>query len=672
MAKSEAPNMPSDSSQPSDSTQKSPFMVVGIALIVDHIGKGARLVLRYPTAPVSEGVEDLFMSLPSRQMAKLFRPKPALCGQPMTLSIGGTVFCCRATLMAEESEQQVNDEAKDHLSLFSIVVALAPHVRSGPIPISGWVENVQKQSLSIVEGKLGAPSGQGTPSASFLSIRRVHISLARLCRILEREERRCRYVSIQSEYFRRVRGNVQKSWQESQFKAPPVTKAPTSAASPISLSGKSASTERKSNKHRRVSSFSMASMGSLAEVNNDRPKTNAATDDPPDELEQDVLEILMASGPPDEASDGSNRQHNGNLARELVQVFHALARTDHDFPPSPSDLLTNQAGIVYINRHLAVAIEALSPRPGAPDPDAPTVRPYQTLLFPQASPSQLLERLKAAGSAATRRLQQLLLMVSPQKSLKEAAVDANLPLQTTLEIAAYLVSQGTCLASPVLARSSRLACLSIETVQDVSLAFGQTFGPTVHPFVLVSFVTQSGRTLGDSITALTTSTDAVAVLLRGQLEACLHSRAPTSLAGKSPTNLYAEASMAATQADELRRVEELEELFFQMVTWLCSRSVMAHLLDFLVAVQIPGLGPSRDGNDPGRSEKKSDTVSRLDAGNDEVLFHELQDLGCLEGRSSLACCCWRSGVDMVRLRAFAARHDRVRVVSRVAAPGDEL
>jgi hypothetical protein len=89
--------------------QDNPFRVLGVALIVDQRGAGARLVARYPTQP-SPGAgtststtpskseeeftdDDLFFTLTARQMAKLFRTKKSLCGQPMTLTVNGTVFC---------------------------------------------------------------------------------------------------------------------------------------------------------------------------------------------------------------------------------------------------------------------------------------------------------------------------------------------------------------------------------------------------------------------------------------------------------------------------------------------------------------------------------------------------------------------------------------------------
>ena len=157
-----------------------PFRVLGIALVLDQLGNEARMAFRYPTSVNSSGTEspprhgikgndELFFTLSSRQMAKLFRPKHSLCGQPMTLSVGGTVFCFRAVLMGEpetnhdqssttgpsssasitsantQSTNNSNSNAmannnSDHLVLFSVIVALAPQVDMSSMPISGWFE----------------------------------------------------------------------------------------------------------------------------------------------------------------------------------------------------------------------------------------------------------------------------------------------------------------------------------------------------------------------------------------------------------------------------------------------------------------------------------------------------------------------------------------------------
>ena len=270
-----------------DQNAAAPFRVLGIALVVDQRGKEARTVLRYPTSTTNQqqqqqprtshhatggagaiehpattspaAEEHLFYKLPGHQMAKLFRPKPSLCGRPMTLSVGGTVFCCCAVLMDEndknsttskknnkelsESGYQSSDEkiTDEDLVLFSVIVALAPHIGtslSSSIPTAGWMEAGYGPGMTTAadllqgfhsyldnsNGNLSNTSGTSTDpsekrvSASFLSIRRVHVSLSRLCRILEREERRCRYVSVQANLFDQIRHDLTSSSNNSNDK----------------------------------------------------------------------------------------------------------------------------------------------------------------------------------------------------------------------------------------------------------------------------------------------------------------------------------------------------------------------------------------------------------------------------------------------------------------------
>lgn len=122
------------------SRQDNPFRVLGIAMIVDQRGIGARMIARYPsqqpatpdhTYNNTESSEehgqnnkfsndDLFFSLTSRQIEKLFRTKKSLCGQPMTLTVNGTVFCCRAILMHNDEDATAEEtvETTNQLELF--------------------------------------------------------------------------------------------------------------------------------------------------------------------------------------------------------------------------------------------------------------------------------------------------------------------------------------------------------------------------------------------------------------------------------------------------------------------------------------------------------------------------------------------------------------------------
>ncbi|CAB9502675.1 expressed unknown protein [Seminavis robusta] len=793
----------------------SPFRVLGIALVVDQLGKEARMAFRYPTSlnsgttsdrggdnhhyptmkSSSSSSNELFFTLSSRQMAKLFRPKHALCGQPMTLSVGGTVFCFRAVLMGDSSVESSsnhhsnsnNNEAttaaaasssasvtssnsnntnnntatnnnlhtnSDQLVLFSVIVALAPQIDISSIPISGWYEgNDNENQADLLNQSLhrfyssasvgGSSDGMGShsshipvsqenhrASASFLAIRRVQLSLARLCRVLEREEKRCRYISIQTNHFFRIRAELQKKW-EAGVVVPPNgagagnTKPPSSPKSEFSGKGPSAAERSKKGAahHRRGNSFSHGILGGGdASVKEHRRKDSTSSTNPhptpsaellEEDKEQEILEQILASGPQKE--DGADRQQHGNLGRELVHVFHALSRNDHDFPPSPS-VLSGRDGVVYVNRHIAVAMEAVSQPKTLSSAqqklNSVIVRPYHTLIFPiaNASPSQLLQALQSSGF--TVPLQQLLLMVRPSKPLMDIAVDANLKLSVTMELANYMVSHGACVASTVLTRASRLACKRVDRIQELALDFSQTFDDwSVSLFLIVNFLTNNGRTLGESMKALTTGDDVVSASLRaGILSAMFHEDdtdeyifVENNDEGVNGVVVNGPGYVSPGPSEDLKqhqllhpRSEELDEVLYSMAIWLLSHQVLAHVQDYLVlhssvssgnSSHPPTTAPlagSPDATMPTKTTPAAATTnadgkaSRVDASTaeppmtfDDSLLKELHESDCLNGNASIVAISWRLGLDEGRLRAWAARHDKLRIVSRVAATGDD-
>jgi hypothetical protein len=647
-------------------SQDTPLRVLGIAMIVDQRGIGARLVARYPTQPSSssgyiDANEDLFFTLTQRQMAKLFRTKKTLCGQPMTLTVNGTYFCGRAILMegdetVEDTSTAATGETENNLVVFSVIVALASPVHTSSIPFSGWFEGATEDQLDLERYFLStstSQTGDGSKkptmvraSASFLSIRRVHLSLARFCRVLEREERRCQYVSIQVTQLFKIRNELQKKWEEQK-----VSRSSTSnkqSSSNATNVGSVMSAKSKKGRHSRNNSFSTTLH---SDGDDNLIKSTAVSSVQEDqEMEQEILELMLAAPPPE--NDQGIQQHHGNLVRELVQVFHSLSRNDHEYPPTPAALLSARDGVVYVNQH-AVPIEAVSHN-RAQKVTGPVVRPYYTLLFPHASPSELLQAFQTSGSAAPQRLQQLLLTVNPQKSLRDIAIDANLPLYTTMEIASYLVTHGACVTSPVVSRSSRLACLHIQGIPD--LAFSQTFS-NVNLFRLVSFLT-STKTLGEAMSTLTNLDSDDGAWLRQLL--------PSSLAVPSAGSLLLSEALAPSAVEhspsgnvspqQQRWVEELEEHLYAMAIWLLSHRVLSHIQEYLVVVESE--------NDITPTTTNSNEL-------DENLFRELLESDFLNGNVSIPALCWRLALDPQKLRSWGLRHTRIRVVSRIPAPGDD-
>ena len=664
--------------------QDNPFRVLGVAMIVDKRGVGARLLARYPTQPSivpnrsgenddEHTNDDLFFTLGPRQMAKLFRTKKSLCGQPMTLTVNGTVFCCRAVLMHGEDnvdETSTASDSKDQLALFSVIVALSSPRSHTSIPFSsGWegitedqsdLQKYLKEAAEFKHPDHPRKATNGRVSAAFLSIRRVHLSLARFCRVLEREETRCRYVSLQANQFFRIHSDRQKKWEEQKLaQGSPRPKRgasePTSSSSVISSKTTQTTVTERRSRHIRGTSISGAIEEHLSETQN---VENSIQDE--QEKEQEILELMLAASPP-ENSEGLY-QHHGNLVRELVQVFHSLSRNDHEFPPTPSALLSERDGVVYVNQHIAIPIEAASLTPSQ-TVTRPTVRPYHTLLFPHASPSELLQTFQSSGSAAPQRLQQLLLTVNAQKPLTEIAVDANLPLYTTMEIASYLIAHGACVTSPVVSRQSRLACLHIEKIPELSLEFSQTFA-NVDFFRLVSFLT-SAQTLGSAMSVLTNVESEEGAWLRKSLVPSGTTRIDLS---KVLTFTPEEQSPTGTpgQTQQLeqphRLVEELQGILYAMAIWLLSHRVLAQMQEYLVVAETEMPLPES----PSSPASAANAVDR-----DESLFRELLESNVLNGDISIMALSWRLGLNLHKVRSWGLRHNRIRVVCRIPTSEDD-
>jgi hypothetical protein len=706
----------------------SPFRVLGIALVVEEKGKGAALVVRYPVSDVSRAgrpsirsssyygvqqqdtstaattttTDNLFFTLPPRVMAKLFRPKKPLCGQPLTLNIGNTTFCCRAVLFDDDDEEQGEQQQESPLVLLNVIVALVPTGSNAMAPLSGWADTVAATTTAAAAPDAVEPSSTttndeaetyDTPSSSsskrynaslsILAIRRVHVSLARLGRVLEREERRCRYVSLQSENFLQIAAHFRSQHDERNQQGA----AATGKTSGSSVATDSTATTKKG--HRRKLSGAPTVVTTATDAvpiaTPDHGKSSSIANESSDhhhghhnsdgqnhqqallldryEREQELLELLLAAAPP-------NNLH-GNLAGELVDVFHALSRNEKEYTPTPSVILSGSQGIVYIHSHLAVPIEPASTLPTTTangSIEAP--RPYHTLLFPHTSPTELVATLSSVfkdkgdgrNLVATpqQRLQQLLLMASPRKSLQEMSVDTLLPLKVLLDMAQYLVKQNACVLSPVLTRNTRLACCENVTrrMQELSLAFSQRFqGQSI--FIVTSLLTSKRATLGEVIISL----------LAGGV-------GDSGIALISSLRRTSEHSVVQGGLLPGRSNESLEDLIYAMAVWLRAHQVIVELEEFLVAVGSYTESSSKGGAAPADANKtEQDRTWNLSSESpEELLFQELVDADALTGRTSTAALCWRFGLTppvFLRFRSWGLLHNKLRIVVRIAQPDDD-
>ena len=618
-----------------------------------------------------------------------------------------------------KDDDNADDEDKEDssLRLFSVVVALAPSTQQSALPFSSFWDvgdfsgggedrsdleryirqgrtaksqsnNRAKTAIQTKgsEDKSGAKASKSSRvkkkkkqtaarvSSAFLAIRRVHISLVRFCRALEREEHRCGYVTYQCRVLFQTRNERTKQLDlirnrnPRQASASPTTKSNNGSGngdrSPHGSVGLVGGVHHHHTpRHSRQNSFistpggmnSILSDSSLKAAfdNTDMGGDVMGSVEQEQEKEQEILELMLACNPQDNPQGlhhpYQKRQH-GNLVRDLVNVFHSLSRNDHKYPPTPNSLLCERDAVVYVNQHFAIPIDAAGlsghsqsscfgtslsqqHKTGSvpmTEGGLPVVRPYYTLLFPHASPSELLQTFYSSGSAPPQQMEHLLLTVNPQKPLTQIAVDANLPMHTTMQIASFLIAHGACTTSPVVSLRSRLTCFgsdSMQRIPELALDFDQAF-PGVSLFGVVSFLTTSSRQLGDTMAILANTKNEEGAWLRESLLASPKYRHRDhsfgdgdELVGPTIESTTADPSKSTNQAlfpDEKKNesfpppilpsyvttsrgggpepsgmvsessvhkwLKDLEEVLFSIAVWLLSHRVLVQLQEYLVVV----------------------------------------------------------------------------------------
>lgn len=512
--------------------------VLGIALIMEEAGKGARLVFRYPASPPpiflhtspssmkrfasdvhynnnstkaaknkkdvdvgsssnkgkssdlransssgggGGGSIDLFFDLPARVLSKLFRPKKALCRQPLTLNVSGTTFCCRAELF--DSQPSTIGEGHQHpLVLFSIIVALAP---LAPKEKSS-LDHMQFDALYSVNNSHTTTTSQLRSDAAFLTITAVHRNLARLCRVLTREELRSRYVSRQCHMLLDIRKEYERSHGSECAHSDGGTEANKSATTSSVgdanvKKGESTAGPPLSPKDKRTI---IPSSNTKAK---EQKKSNMWSPLDRRHYVQNLIEILLSASPPTDKDTNDldeGVELHGNLAQELANVFHWISS------PLVTPGSLSREGIVYINRHVAVPLESVLLVGGRQQTTGgqkqhPIIDPSHTLLFPNMSASEILESLmdetiemSAANLSTAQTLRRILPHIQPRKAVSEIAIDAGISLQYAMNATSWLLQSGIGVSAMPVLRKNRYVCADdiVERMSSMAGKFWQTFG----------------------------------------------------------------------------------------------------------------------------------------------------------------------------------------------------
>ena len=659
---------------------------LGIALVVEELGKFSKVAFRYPPSPSRDYSEknnsniggktvendrdrlledNIFFTLSPAVMAKLFRTKPALCGQPMTLSVGGTLFCCRSVLLNQSHGANVVDDnaslhskhstqtgsatntssSLDRLVMFNIIVAVLPlssatnsHLQTDS---PGKHDKVRKEFRS----------------QNYPAIRRIHLSLSRLCAVLEREERRCLYMSRQVSML-------------------------------LEISRRADSSSKKSS------------------INNDDNQEDDQW------VQADTMDLMITAKPPAPVTVESGNSDvrdfrtaiplHGNLASELAEIYHSMERNDVVFQISPALLLTGRGGIVYINLHIAVLIEATTQDVSNVkhlDLYVPFLRKYHTILFPHVSASELLRNFASTGSSSDgdlsqRRLEKLLLVCDPFKNLSEMALDAALPLTSIMESAMSLIEFGACISAPVITSSTRFACQNgaVKLMSSLAMEFSQQFSHVTPIFILVAALigsqtsekhmsTSTYVNFGDIIRFCRLAFDGI---FSTEDENKTKETIPSTiriLTNRLVTSLSANKKSSGIGIDVDTNggdisFQNVESLLISMTTWVRSHSIIVEMKDYLVASKSSKVDVEMKKTSPTTESKKSiDFRASPFAYEDiESIYKECISQKYLDGSISTQALSWRLGISsrrMEALRDWGVQEKKLQVVTRIPDDSDD-
>lgn len=714
-------------------SEESRPQVLGIALVVEELGKGSRLIFRYPAASSSS---NIFFTLPPRVFAKLFHTKQSLCGQPVTLLIDGTMICCRSVMLqntsiaaastssipsstsAAPSEDMsavpIQLQYSDGLVMFSLVVALLPVQRQTRRPTNTTTYT------SISNHNTQDPSDK--VSVAYPIIRRIHLSLARLSSVLEREERRCLYVSRQVAMLIHVANSldVEKETEQRLLLHKGISlstlKDPVEGSPKPNPNTSVISTEN--HHHHRVREH----MDGDDEYERTERMLSAK---PPSTLEYEMLESLYNMT----SSNAANLDQQvlgklmiplyGNLASELAQVYYSLARDDSVFR-NPAYLLSNREGIVYVNNHIAVTIEAAVVSDDSKLQDdfrdnMPLLRPYHTILFPRVSARELLINIHTSfpssrtsspnndgsnsimqgGDLSQRRLEKLLSVCDPTKSLNDMSMETALPLSVITDIALRLVESGVCIAVPQLQSSVKFACQhdAVQKMTSLRMTFAQEFSQ-IPIFVVTSALTVKpnyNKTFGEIVRYCKDM-----ARIEDAKEQCMNE---SLVQGESIDAIPLECQVltryilnsvkSASSADEennLIYVQQVEFILRKMTSWLRSHSVIVELKDYLVSIHDENTADSAPTivAEDGKETEKEPIITLKKSNSAGDMIHQWSDSDgkslydiCMKnkyfsGKVSTSALAWRIGKKQMEIvREYGIRENLLKVTTRIPCIGED-
>lgn len=494
-----------------------------------------------------------------------------------------------------------------------MIVALAP------VPPQELKEHRPVQGVSAEDNRVKDNAQPRTDSA-YNAIRCVHNNLARLCRVLIREEMRCKYLSRQVSMLLEIHKNYENCFDPDGTTAarrvgagaPAAKSTETKGPPPLSPVPPDSSTSK--------TTTNVDTSENVKEMSKLQRR----------EYIQNLIESMLAASPPndsvDEDSDGTGNQEqvkqqvkqqpsheHGNIARELAQVFQCLST--HDNGSLLSRAKGHQDGVVYINRHIAVPLENVELAQETREEDkANKTKPFHTLLFVSKTPTELMKGLSSSSLSSVASLKRILPNIKPGLTLHQVAAESCVPLPYVMDIANWLVVNRVCVSTVPVVRENRYACTEeiVQKMSEYTLPFWQRFG---------------NNDCGDS---------------------------------DIPGNMFEVVSMLSNAENLGQALDgcnvDSRDLVYSMAVWLVANGLIRRVERFLFAL----------------NEKEKRNFSSRNS-SEELIYEELLGEKYLNGAISVSTISYKIGIEPILFEKWiqwAERTNRIVVVTRCPCQSD--
>ncbi|ETL34251.1 hypothetical protein L916_13479 [Phytophthora nicotianae] len=465
--------------------------LLGVALVVDDISKGCNLAFRYPAPPSENG--SSFHTLPAPLLAKLFRPKNALCNASFELVVddlrfvshpvlvsrrlpatapadgpsggstttnGSTSATGASSTVVEQSSNSSTGATGNETTMFNIIFALEDRPPQVSRPADAMDGTIDTHLLPLQQADEEELLARRRSSAQAF-----HTVAAQLANGLLHEELRVGFVSKEVRELLQLRDELAQSERNAGSNnngIPGVTSGnsvsaavaagATSGSSLTSNTGGNTATSGSSLMHHHHHRKDGENGSSTVEV------------DP-----QTLIDVSLGKSV---------------LANDLKRVFHGLEES------GAAHVVLN--GWVKLSLTLTDAVTV----------KMASLRPYHTLLL-LADKEDILSKLPVDHA---RQLRDLVEAVNPLKSFQDIALETGVPIHQVFRLAAHLVywGFGRIVDAITLYNIYQVnAKADLHVTSPLALEFRRKFAPYELGEVLSTF--SGSRRIGEYMKTLSTA-----------------------------------------------------------------------------------------------------------------------------------------------------------------------